>query len=222
MSAATAAGITTMLQRAVNEGTGTVLRSRYGLNGPYAGKTGTSQDYSDAWFVAYTPGLVIGTWVGAHDPSVHFGSSLGTGACSGPSRATPSGASDTSAASAGWRSILLTWTARRCASPTCCSAYSSDMISSKRRAQKGNGSPGCSSGSSRRRRVDRLRSEQPLTDALAPSHEAPLQRGRSSCAGRPRHAEEETKDAIAEVAEGRRASGTDRPTRRAPHVCPAR
>lgn len=79
MSAATAAGITSMLQRAVDEGTGNALRSRHGLRGPYAGKTGTSQDHSDAWFVAYTPGLVIGTWVGAHDPSVHFSSSLGTG-----------------------------------------------------------------------------------------------------------------------------------------------
>jgi len=68
-----------MLQRAVNEGTGTALRTRYGLNGPYAGKTGTSQDYSDAWFVGYTPKLVIGTWVGAFDPQVHFTSANGTG-----------------------------------------------------------------------------------------------------------------------------------------------
>jgi len=79
VSTETAAGITAMLQRAVNEGTGSALRTRYGLSGPYAGKTGTSQDYSDAWFVAYTPSLVIGTWVGAHDPSVHFSSNLGTG-----------------------------------------------------------------------------------------------------------------------------------------------
>lgn len=75
----TAAAITAMLQRAVNEGTGAGLRSRFGLTGPYAGKTGTSQDYSDAWFVAYTPKLVIGTWVGAFDPAVHFVSSNGTG-----------------------------------------------------------------------------------------------------------------------------------------------
>ncbi len=75
----TAAGITAMLQRAVNEGTGAALRSRFGLTGPYAGKTGTSQDYSDAWFVAYTPKLVIGTWVGAFDPDVHFTSANGTG-----------------------------------------------------------------------------------------------------------------------------------------------
>lgn len=76
----TAAGITAMLQRAVNEGTGAALRSRYGLTGPYAAKTGTSQDYSDAWFMAYTSKLVIGTWVGAFDPEVHFVSANGTGA----------------------------------------------------------------------------------------------------------------------------------------------
>lgn len=75
----TAAAITAMLQRAVNEGTGAPLRSRYGVTGSYAGKTGTSQDYSDAWFVAYTPGLVVGTWVGAFDPEVHFHSVNGTG-----------------------------------------------------------------------------------------------------------------------------------------------
>ncbi len=76
---ATAAAITTMLQRAIDQGTGATLRSRYGISVPMAGKTGTSQDHSDAWFVAYTPGLVVGTWVGAFDPSVHFNSSLGTG-----------------------------------------------------------------------------------------------------------------------------------------------
>ncbi|MBK7384675.1 MAG: transglycosylase domain-containing protein [Flavobacteriales bacterium] len=75
----TAADITAMLQRAVNEGTGASLRSRYGVTGPYAGKTGTSQGYSDAWFVAYTSNLVIGTWVGAFDPDIHFTSANGTG-----------------------------------------------------------------------------------------------------------------------------------------------
>ncbi len=74
-----AADLVAMLRRAVDQGTGAALRSRYGLTGPYAGKTGTSQDYSDAWFVACTPGLVIGTWVGAFEPDVHFNSALGTG-----------------------------------------------------------------------------------------------------------------------------------------------
>lgn len=76
---ATAAAITTMLETAVNSGTGAGLRTRHGVTVPIAGKTGTSQDNSDAWFVAYTPGLVVGTWVGAMDPSVHFRGSAGTG-----------------------------------------------------------------------------------------------------------------------------------------------
>lgn len=75
----TAADISAMLQRAIEQGTGTALRSRYGVTSTFAGKTGTSQDYSDAWFVAYTPGLVIGTWVGAFDNDIHFHSPLGTG-----------------------------------------------------------------------------------------------------------------------------------------------
>lgn len=79
ISGGTAAAVTLMLQRAIDQGTGTALRSRYGIKAPLAGKTGTSQDYGDAWFVAYTPGLVVGTWVGAFDPSVHFNSALGTG-----------------------------------------------------------------------------------------------------------------------------------------------
>lgn len=74
-----AAQLIAMLQRAVDQGTGAALRGRYGLSGPYAGKTGTSQDYSDAWFVACTPGMVIGAWVGAFDPEIHFNSALGTG-----------------------------------------------------------------------------------------------------------------------------------------------
>lgn len=79
IAASTAADVTAMLQRAIDQGTGGPLRSRYGVTSPIAGKTGTSQDYGDAWFVAYTPGLVIGTWVGAFDNGVHFTSSQGTG-----------------------------------------------------------------------------------------------------------------------------------------------
>ena len=79
LSANTAADVSAMLQRAVDQGTGGALRSRYGVTSAFAGKTGTSQDYGDAWFVGYTPGLVIGTWVGAFDNDVHFHSSLGTG-----------------------------------------------------------------------------------------------------------------------------------------------
>ncbi len=75
----TAAQVTAMLQRAIDEGTGASIRTRYGVNAEIAGKTGTSQEYSDAWFIAYTPGMVIGTWVGAFDPQIHFNSTNGTG-----------------------------------------------------------------------------------------------------------------------------------------------
>ncbi len=79
LSPAAAAGITAMLQRAIDQGTGAPLRSRFGIKSALAGKTGTSQEHADAWFVAYTPGLVIGTWVGAFDPAIHFTSANGTG-----------------------------------------------------------------------------------------------------------------------------------------------
>jgi penicillin-binding protein 1A len=71
--------ITAILQQAINQGTGTRIRNTYGINAQLAGKTGTAQNYSDAWFVAYTPDLVLGTWVGARTPDVHFYSGNGAG-----------------------------------------------------------------------------------------------------------------------------------------------
>ena len=53
-----------MLQSVVDEGTASRLRTRYGLRGPIAGKTGTTQKNRDAWFVALTPRLVHLSWVG--------------------------------------------------------------------------------------------------------------------------------------------------------------
>ncbi|MBK9274799.1 MAG: penicillin-binding protein [Flavobacteriales bacterium] len=79
LTAEVADAMNAMLRRAVDQGTGTALRSRHGVGGALAGKTGTSQDQRDAWFFGYTPGLVVGTWVGARDPSVHFRGALGTG-----------------------------------------------------------------------------------------------------------------------------------------------
>ena len=64
--------MTAMLQKAINEGTGTSLKNKYGITIPLAGKTGTSQGYADAWFAAYTPKLVIVTRVGASSPAIHF------------------------------------------------------------------------------------------------------------------------------------------------------
>ena len=45
----------------------------------FAGKTGTTSNHSDGWFIGMTPTLVAGAWVGGEDPSVHF-RTLGTGA----------------------------------------------------------------------------------------------------------------------------------------------
>ena len=71
--------ITKMLKIAIDEGTGRKLRSGYGIRSELAGKTGTAQNYSDAWFIAYSPNLVLGTWVGARSPQMHFRSGLGSG-----------------------------------------------------------------------------------------------------------------------------------------------
>lgn len=64
--------LTAILQKAVKEGTGGSLNSVYGVSAPIAGKTGTSQDYGDAWFLGYSSNLVIATRVGASFPMIHF------------------------------------------------------------------------------------------------------------------------------------------------------
>jgi penicillin-binding protein 1A len=70
-----------LLQGVVNEGTAYRLRSRYVPEGELAGKTGTSNNQSDGWFIGLVPKLVAGVWVGAEDRSVHFESlALGGGA----------------------------------------------------------------------------------------------------------------------------------------------
>lgn len=71
--------ITHMLQSVVNEGTGSTIRSIWGIDSDFAGKTGTTQDQADGWFIGMTPTLVAGAWVGGEDPSIHF-RTLGTGA----------------------------------------------------------------------------------------------------------------------------------------------
>ena len=69
-----------LMQGVVNSGTGIRLRAKYGLKGEIAGKTGTTNDQSDGWFIGYTPSLTAGVWVGAEDRQVHFESlTLGGG-----------------------------------------------------------------------------------------------------------------------------------------------
>ncbi len=61
-----------MLKSVVDEGTGRGIRSVYKIKGDFAGKTGTTQNHADGWFIGMTPDLVVGCWVGADDPRVHF------------------------------------------------------------------------------------------------------------------------------------------------------
>ncbi|MBC7412346.1 MAG: penicillin-binding protein [Bacteroidia bacterium] len=70
-----------LMKGVVEHGTGVRLRFRYGLNTPIAGKTGTTQNNSDGWFVGLTPELAGAVWVGCEDRSAHFRSTdLGQGA----------------------------------------------------------------------------------------------------------------------------------------------
>ena len=63
-----------MLRNVIDHGTGVRLRFRYGLKAPMGGKTGTTQNNSDGWFVGFTPSLVSGCWVGGEDRAIHFDS----------------------------------------------------------------------------------------------------------------------------------------------------
>ena len=80
LSPETAQIVRHMLQSVIQEGTGSRLRWRYGVMNDVAGKTGTTQENADGWFMAVTPKMVIGTWVGADDPRISFRSTyLGQG-----------------------------------------------------------------------------------------------------------------------------------------------
>ena len=61
-----------MLKSVVDGGTAGRLRHKYGMTGELAGKTGTTNNNSDAWFMGLTPNLVCGTWVGGDDRDIHF------------------------------------------------------------------------------------------------------------------------------------------------------
>jgi len=72
MTERTSTLISAILQKAVREGTGASLYRIMGVTIPMAGKTGTSQNYADAWFAAFNPKLVIVSRVGASSPAIHF------------------------------------------------------------------------------------------------------------------------------------------------------
>ena len=78
LSPQTASIVSDMMQDVVNYGTGAGVRRYFHL--PAAGKTGTTQDFADAWFVGFTPQLVGGVWVGFDDHRIKFTSWYGQGA----------------------------------------------------------------------------------------------------------------------------------------------
>jgi len=71
--------ITNMLETVMNEGTGIRTRSIHKFYRPAAGKTGTTQDYGDAWFMGFTPQLASGVWVGFDDRRITFTGAYGQG-----------------------------------------------------------------------------------------------------------------------------------------------
>lgn len=70
-----------LMKGVVQSGTGIRLRLTYEMGNPIAGKTGTTQNNSDGWFIGLTPDLVTGVWVGAEDRGIRFRTiTLGQGA----------------------------------------------------------------------------------------------------------------------------------------------
>lgn len=70
-----------MMKSTINTGTATRMRSTYGLKNDLAGKTGTTQNNKDGWFVGLSPNLVMASWVGNDDHRIGFSNtSIGQGA----------------------------------------------------------------------------------------------------------------------------------------------
>jgi penicillin-binding protein 1A len=74
LSEVVAQNMVNMMKKVINEGTSTRLRTKYGVKGDVAGKTGTTQNQRDGWFMGVTPVWVGGAWVGANYPFIHFSS----------------------------------------------------------------------------------------------------------------------------------------------------
>lgn len=70
MSQASAVTLIDMMRGVINRGTGTAIRSRFGITADVAGKTGTTQNNADGWFILMHPNLVAGAWVGFNDNRV--------------------------------------------------------------------------------------------------------------------------------------------------------
>ncbi|MBI9054978.1 MAG: penicillin-binding protein [Bacteroidales bacterium] len=80
ISEETAFLMTNLLRNVVRKGSGIRIRFKYEMYNEIGGKTGTTQNHSDGWFMGVTPNLVSGAWVGGEDRSIHFkGIRLGGG-----------------------------------------------------------------------------------------------------------------------------------------------
>ncbi len=64
--------MTEMMKSVVDHGTASSLRTVYGFDNEIAGKTGTTQNNTDGWFIGFTPVLITGVWVGGDHPKVRF------------------------------------------------------------------------------------------------------------------------------------------------------
>ncbi len=62
-----------MMKSVIDNGTGGSIRWKYKFYSPLAGKTGTTNSKTDAWFIGFTPNIVIGVWVGMDDPQMKLG-----------------------------------------------------------------------------------------------------------------------------------------------------
>jgi penicillin-binding protein 1A len=75
ISAPSAITLLDMMRGVINRGTGTAIRYKFGINGDVAGKTGTTQNNADGWFILMHPNLVGGAWVGFNDTRIAMRSS---------------------------------------------------------------------------------------------------------------------------------------------------
>ncbi|MDB5250733.1 MAG: penicillin-binding protein [Segetibacter sp.] len=75
----TAYSVALMMEGVIKNGTGQSMGDQFGLTSEIAGKTGTTNDNSDAWFMGYTPQLLAGTWVGCDDRFIRFNGDVGEG-----------------------------------------------------------------------------------------------------------------------------------------------
>jgi penicillin-binding protein 1A len=69
ISDAVAFQMTSMMEDVLDRGTGAAARTTYGVRVPAAGKTGTTDEFKDAWFVGFTSSTVAGVWVGEDQPA---------------------------------------------------------------------------------------------------------------------------------------------------------